>query len=86
MTRPRVRFTNRGLVPEYECYNNCSKAWGLLHQQQFTEVDCQRKRAAQQERKKGRLNEKEKVNAAVVILTLGRLFYRISRLIFQIEW
>ena len=25
-----VRFTHVGLVPEYECYSNCSNAWGLL--------------------------------------------------------
>ena len=25
-----VRFTHAGLVPAYECYNNCSNAWGLL--------------------------------------------------------
>lgn len=25
-----VRFTHVGLVPAYECYNNCSNAWGLL--------------------------------------------------------
>ncbi len=25
-----VRFTHKGLVPQYECYNDCSNAWGLL--------------------------------------------------------
>ncbi len=25
-----VRFRHVGLVPEYECYSNCSNAWGLL--------------------------------------------------------
>jgi hypothetical protein len=25
-----VRFTHIGLVPAYECFNNCSNAWGLL--------------------------------------------------------
>ena len=25
-----VRFTHLGLVPEYECYNDCSNAWGIL--------------------------------------------------------
>jgi hypothetical protein len=23
-----IRFTHEGLVPEYECFNICSKAWG----------------------------------------------------------
>jgi len=25
-----VRFTHRGLVPQYECYESCSNAWGML--------------------------------------------------------
>jgi len=25
-----VRFTHRGLVSAFECYNGCSNAWGLL--------------------------------------------------------
>lgn len=25
-----VRFTHKGLVPAYECYNNCSNAWDML--------------------------------------------------------
>ena len=25
-----VRFTHRGLVPTFECYKECSNAWGLL--------------------------------------------------------
>ena len=25
-----VRFTHRGLVPQYECYGSCSNAWGML--------------------------------------------------------
>ena len=25
-----VRFTHKGLVPQYECYNDCSNAWGML--------------------------------------------------------
>ena len=25
-----VRFTHRGLVPAYECYNDCSNAWDKL--------------------------------------------------------
>ncbi len=24
-----VRFTHRGLVPEFECFDNCSNAWGF---------------------------------------------------------
>ena len=25
-----VTFTHRGLVPDFECFNNCSTAWGSL--------------------------------------------------------
>lgn len=25
----RVRFTHHGLVPDFECYENCSSAWGF---------------------------------------------------------
>jgi hypothetical protein len=25
-----VRFTHKGLVPAYECYDDCSNAWGIL--------------------------------------------------------
>lgn len=28
--KTEVRFMHIGLVPEYECYNNCSIAWGIL--------------------------------------------------------
>ncbi len=26
--RAQLRFTHEGLVPEYECFNVCSNAWG----------------------------------------------------------
>jgi hypothetical protein len=28
-----VRFTHRGLVPEFECFNDCSNAWGFYVQE-----------------------------------------------------
>jgi hypothetical protein len=26
--KTEIRFTHEGLVPDYECYNVCSEAWG----------------------------------------------------------
>jgi hypothetical protein len=28
--KTEIRFTHVGLVPDYECYGNCSNAWGAL--------------------------------------------------------
>jgi len=28
--RTKVRFTHLGLVPAFQCYSNCSRAWGAL--------------------------------------------------------
>jgi len=28
--KTEVRFTHAGLVPEYECFDSCSNAWGTL--------------------------------------------------------
>jgi hypothetical protein len=28
--KTELRFTHRGLVPAYECYDSCSNAWGML--------------------------------------------------------
>ncbi len=28
--KTEVHFTHFGLVPEYECYNDCAEAWGML--------------------------------------------------------
>jgi len=29
--KTEVRFTHMGLVPEYECFDKCSSAWGVLY-------------------------------------------------------
>jgi hypothetical protein len=31
--RTQLRFTHQGLVPKFECYGDCSNAWGQLIQQ-----------------------------------------------------
>ncbi len=31
--KTQVRFTHRGLVPDFECYNGCSNGWNMLIQQ-----------------------------------------------------
>ena len=28
--KTELRFTHRGLVPDFECHETCSNAWGLL--------------------------------------------------------
>lgn len=31
--KTQIRFTHIGLIPKFECYDNCSWAWGALIQQ-----------------------------------------------------
>jgi hypothetical protein len=33
-----VRFTHKGLVPQFECYNSCSNAWGMLINKNLREL------------------------------------------------
>jgi|SRR5579863_2870426 len=28
--KTELRFTHKGLIPDYECYDSCSNAWGML--------------------------------------------------------
>ena len=40
--KTEVRFTHRGLVPEYECFDVCSNAWGSYINGSLTEPDRDR--------------------------------------------
>jgi hypothetical protein len=37
--KAELRFTHIGLVPAFECYGDCSGAWGFLYQRQLARPD-----------------------------------------------
>ena len=36
--KTQLRFTHQGLIPEFECYNDCSNAWGQLIQKSLNSL------------------------------------------------